>query len=204
MENFNQEDEVLDKQYDSLLMKRLLKFALPYKGLMGIVVIIMFLVVCLDLSVPFIIKNVIDNNINPLSGKYSIVEEAENSSIAIGDKYVVRGERDGAIRASIVYDENNEPYVIEGEPRKNTAYEISGEKFFQDNNEFKAHEITIKDIKVLRTNDLDLIKWSAIIILLIYIVIFILNYIQIYLLQYTGQKVVLWINKILGDIIYDS
>ncbi len=190
MENFNQEDEVLDKQYDSLLMKRLLKFALPYKGLMGIVVIIMFLVVCLDLSVPFIIKNVIDNNINPLSGKYSIIEEAENSSIAIGDKYVVRGERDGAIRASIVYDENNEPYVIEGEPRKNTAYEISGEKFFQDNNEFKAHEITIKDIKVLRTNDLDLIKWSAIIILLIYIVIFILNYIQIYLLQYTGQKIV--------------
>ncbi|HAR85935.1 MAG TPA: ABC transporter ATP-binding protein [Clostridium sp.] len=190
MENFNQEDEVLDKQYDSLLMKRLLKFALPYKGLMGIVVIIMFLVVCLDLSVPFIIKNVIDNNINPLSGKYSIIEEAENSSIALGDKYVVRGERDGAIRASIVYDENNEPYVIEGEPRKNTAYEISGEKFFQDNNEFKAHEITIKDIKVLRTNDLDLIKWSAIIILLIYIVIFILNYIQIYLLQYTGQKIV--------------
>ncbi len=190
MENFNQEDEVLDKQYDSLLMKRLLKFALPYKGLMGIVVIIMFLVVCLDLSVPFIIKNVIDNNINPLSGKYSIIEEAENSSIAIGDKYVVRGERDGAIRASIVYDENNEPYVIEGEPRKNTAYEISGEKFFQDNNEFKAHEITIKDIKILRTNDLDLIKWSAIIILLIYIVIFILNYIQIYLLQYTGQKIV--------------
>ncbi len=190
MENFNQEDEVLDKQYDSLLMKRLLKFALPYKGLMGIVVIIMFLVVCLDLSVPFIIKNVIDNNINPLSGKYSIIEEAENSSIAIGDKYVVRGERDGAISASIVYDENNEPYVIEGEPRKNTAYEISGEKFFQDNNEFKAHEITIKDIKVLRTNDLDLIKWSAIIILLIYIVIFILNYIQIYLLQYTGQKII--------------
>lgn len=190
MENFNQEDEVLDKQYDSLLMKRLLKFALPYKGLMGIVVIIMFLVVCLDLSVPFIIKNVIDSNINPLSGKYSIIEEAENSSIAIGDKYVVRGERDGAISASIVYDENNEPYVIEGEPRKNTAYEISGEKFFQDNNEFKAHEITIKDIKVLRTNDLDLIKWSAIIILLIYIVIFILNYIQIYLLQYTGQKIV--------------
>lgn len=190
MENFNQEDEVLDKQYDSLLMKRLLKFALPYKGLMGIVVIIMFLVVCLDLSVPFIIKNVIDNNINPLSGKYSIIEEAENNSIAIGDKYVVRGERDGAIRASIVYDENNEPYVIEGEPRKNTAYEISGEKFFQDNNEFKAHEITIKDIKVLRINDLDLIKWSAIIIVLIYIVIFILNYIQIYLLQYTGQKIV--------------
>jgi len=190
MEDFNQEDEVLDKQYDSLLMKRLLKFALPYKGLMGIVVIIMFLVVCLDLSVPFIIKNVIDNNINPLSGKYSIIEEAENSSIAIGDKYVVRGERDGSIRASIVYNENNEPYIIEGEPRKNTAYEISGEKFFQDNNEFKAHEITIKDIKVLRTNDLDLIKWSAIIILLIYIVIFILNYIQIYLLQYTGQKIV--------------
>ncbi len=35
-----------------------------------------------------------------------------------------------------------------------------------------------------------MIKWSAIIILLIYIVIFILNYIQIYLLQYTGQKIV--------------
>lgn len=190
MENFNQEDEVLDKQYDSLLMKRLLKFALPYKWLIGIVVVIMFLVVCLDLSVPIIIKNVIDNNINPLSKKYSIVDKVENNAISIGDKFVVRGQREGAVEASIVYDDKNIPHVIEGVASENTAYRIENNKFIQGDNEYEAYDITVEDIKILRSNDLNLIKWSAITILLIYIGIFILNYIQIYMLQYTGQKIV--------------
>jgi len=150
----------------------------------------MFLVVCLDLSVPIIIKNVIDNNINPLSKKYSIVDKVENNAIPIGEKFVVRGQREGSVEASIVYDNNNRPHVIEGVASENTVYIIENNKFIQGDNEYEAYDITAEDIKILRSNDLNSIKWSAIIILLIYIVIFILNYIQIYMLQYTGQKIV--------------
>ncbi|MEG2918510.1 MAG: ABC transporter ATP-binding protein [Clostridium sp.] len=190
MENFSHEDEILDKQYDSLLMRRLLKFALPYKWFIAIVVVIMFIVVCLDLSVPFIIKNVIDNNISPLSGKYSIVEKAEDSAISIGDKYVIRGERDGAIRASMIYDSDNKPYIVEGIASENTAYTIEGDRFLQGSNSYKMHEITFEDIEQLRSKDLKAIQISALLVLGICIGVFVLNYIQIYILQYTGQKII--------------
>lgn len=36
-------------------------------------------------------------------------------------------------------------------------------KFIQGDSEYKAYDITLEDIKVLRTNDLNLIKWRAII-----------------------------------------
>ncbi|MEG0308716.1 MAG: ABC transporter ATP-binding protein [Clostridium sp.] len=190
MENFSHEDEILDKQYDSLLMRRLLKFALPYKWFIAIVVVIMFIVVCLDLSVPFIIKNVIDNNISPLSGKYSIVEKSEDSAISIGDKYGIRGERDGAIRASMIYDSDNKPYIVEGIASENTAYTIEGDRFLQGSNSYKMHEITFEDIEQLRSKDLKAIQISALLVLGICIGVFVLNYIQIYILQYTGQKII--------------
>ncbi len=190
MENYNHEDESLDKQYDSLLMKRLLRYALPYKWYIAIVVVIMFIVVCLDLSVPVIIKNVIDNNINPLSSEYSIVEKSEDGAIPVGDSFVVRGQRDDGIRASIVYDENNKPYVVEGIANENTPFAINEGKFIQGENEFQAFDINVEDIRVLRTIDLNSIKWSALIVLCIFVGMFILNYIQIYILQYTGQKIV--------------
>ncbi|MEG1257179.1 ABC transporter ATP-binding protein, partial [Clostridium sp.] len=190
MENFNHEDEVLDKQYDSLLMKRLLKFALPYKWLIAIVVVIMFVVVCLDLSVPFIIKNVIDDNISPLSGKYSIVEKSEEGAISIGNKYIVRGDREGSIKASMIYDQNNSPHIIEGIASENKAYTIEGDRFIQGSNNYKIYDITLDSIETLRSMDLKAIKLSALLVLGICIGIFILNYIQIYILQYTGQKIV--------------
>ncbi len=191
MENNHLEEEILDKQYDSVLMKRLLKFAKPYKGLILVVVIIMFVVVCMDLYVPFLVKNVIDNNINPSKGIYSIVETPQEEGVELAsNKYVIRGKENLGTRATIVYDENNVPFVVEGITEENRSYKLEGDTFTQDNNSYKAHKISIEDIKILRNEDLRSIKVSAVILLGIGILTFILNYIQIFILQYTGQKII--------------
>lgn len=189
MENYH-EEELLDKQYDSLIMKRLLKYAKPYKFLILIVVVIMFLVVCLDLAIPIITKNVIDNGLNSLSGEYTIMSEASDKAVKIGDSYVVAGEVEGGTAATIVYDENNVAYVVEGIAKENTPFSIVENNFNQDEESYKCYPLTKDQIKVLRSSDIKLIQVSTLAAFGICLLMFILNYIQIFILQYTGQKIV--------------
>lgn len=189
MDNYN-EEEKLDKQYDSILMKRLLKFVYPYKWLISLVIVVMFVLVCLDLAIPLITKNVIDNNLNSVKGHYSILDNFNENSIKINDIYVVRGKEEDGREASMVYDENNKPYIVEGIAVENTPFKIEGDRFLQSDNSFQCYSISREQLKVLRKTDLDSIKYSTLIVLAICVVMFILNYIQIYILQYTGQKIV--------------
>lgn len=189
MEDFH-EEEALDKQYDSVLMRRLLKFVKPYKGLMVIVIAIMFVVVCLDLAIPLITKNVIDNNLNPLSAEYTIFDSQTEDGVKIDNKYVVRGKADGGLRGSIVYNEDNNAFLVEGTAKENTPYSIEGSTFVQGADKYPCYSLTKADIKKLRGNDLNQIKVSTLMVLGICLVMFILNYIQIFILQYTGQKIV--------------
>jgi ATP-binding cassette, subfamily B, multidrug efflux pump len=190
MESFNYEDETLGKQYDSKLMKRLLKFAKPYKGLISIVVVLMLVAICLDLLMPYIIKDVIDNNINPSKAMYSITETASNNAIKVGDKFIHREETENGKKATLVYSTNNEPYIVDGILKENTSFEISGHKLMQNGQEFTIYKINKSDLATLRNADLKSINRNAIYVLSICIAMFILNYTQIYILQYTGQKIV--------------
>lgn len=190
MENFNLEEESLMKQYDSKLMKRLLKFAKPYKLHILGVIVIMFIVTCLDLLRPYIIKTSIDNDINPGKSNYTITEKSVNNSIKIKDGfYVVNDNSLDGKKASLVYD-SRKIYVIEGEIKENLPYSIKEDKLIQGKNMYPAYEISKEEVKVLRNNSLLSIGKSAMYILIISILIFILNYIQIFILQYTGQKIV--------------
>ncbi|EQB88959.1 ATP-binding cassette subfamily B protein [Clostridium punense] len=190
MEGFNYEEESLGKQYDSKLMKRLLKFASPYKGLILIVVALMLVVICLDLLMPYIIKNVIDNNVNSSKAVYSITEAERDKSVKIGDKFVVRGELSEGAKGALVYNTSNEPFIVEGIVEENTSFDIKDNKLVQGKKEFKAYKITKNDLAILRAQDLKSINTSAIYVLAICIAMFVFNYTQIFILQYTGQKIV--------------
>lgn len=190
MENFNLEDESLGKQYDSKLMRRLLKFAKPYRGLITIVVILMLIVICFDLLMPYVIKNVIDNNINSNKAIYTITDKQKKNSIKVDNKYITRGKLEEGVRGTLVYDSTNEPYIVEGVVEENTKYAIEENIFIQDNNKFKVYKINKEDLTVLRQEDLKSVSNSAFLILAICVGMFILNYTQIYILQYTGQKIV--------------
>ncbi|WP_291559813.1 MULTISPECIES: ABC transporter ATP-binding protein [unclassified Clostridium] len=190
MENFNLEEESLMKQYDSKLMKRLLKFAKPYKLHILGVIVIMFIVTCLDLLRPYIIKSTIDNDINPDKSSYIITEKAVNNSIKIRDGfYVVNNHSLDGKRASLIYDDKK-AYVIDGEIKENAPYNIDGERLIQGENTYSAYKISKEEVKTLRSNSLLSVSRKALYILVISILIFILNYIQIFILQYTGQKIV--------------
>jgi ATP-binding cassette, subfamily B, multidrug efflux pump len=190
MESFNYEDEDLGKQYDSRLMKRLLKFANPYKGLISIVIVLMLVAIGLDLLMPYIIKNVIDNNINSSKAIYTITDSMKESSIKVGDKFVQRGKLAEGVQGSLVYSTNNDPYIVEGVLKENTSFSILEDKLTQSGQEFKIYKIKKSDLTVLRSDDLKSININAIYILSICIIMFIFNYTQIYILQYTGQKIV--------------
>lgn len=190
MEGFNYEEESLGKQYDSKLMKRLLKFASPYKGLILIVVALMLVVICLDLLMPYIIKNVIDNNINSSKAVYTITEVERDKSVKIGDKFVVRGELKEGTKGALVYNTNNEPYIVEGIVEENTSFDIKDNKLLQGEKEYTTYKITKDDLVILRAKDLKSINTSAIYVLAICIAMFVFNYTQIFILQYTGQKIV--------------
>ena len=61
------EDEVLGKAYDKKLMKRLLKYAWPYRRFLAVCIALLFLITGLDLLQPYLIKVAIDNHMNALT-----------------------------------------------------------------------------------------------------------------------------------------
>jgi ABC-type multidrug transport system fused ATPase/permease subunit len=61
------EDEVVGKAYDHKLMKRLLKYARPYKWFLVGCVLLLLVITGLDLLQPYLIKVAIDNHMNALS-----------------------------------------------------------------------------------------------------------------------------------------
>jgi ABC-type multidrug transport system fused ATPase/permease subunit len=194
MENYNNEEESISKEYDSKLMKRLLKYAKPYKWYIFLVIFIMLIVTAMDLTRPYLIKNAIDNNLMGYNTSYTIVNEPLDNSILLGDKYLVQGDIKGGEACSLVYH-NSSYYVIHGEVQENTEFNIKVDRFVQAGVTYKAEKLKSEDLKVLRKVDAQMVLKTAFYIMIIAILIFILNYIQIYILQYTGQKIIFSIRE---------
>jgi len=62
---FFQEDEILGKAYDGRLMRRLLGYLGPYKGLVAVALVVLLLLSFADIAPPVIVKFVIDQAIAP-------------------------------------------------------------------------------------------------------------------------------------------
>ncbi len=62
---FFQEDEILGKAYDARLMRRLLGYLGPYKGLVAVALVVLLLLSFADIAPPVIAKFVIDQAIAP-------------------------------------------------------------------------------------------------------------------------------------------
>ena len=64
------EEQALGKVYDARLMKRLLRYAAPYKHLIALSVILLLVISVIDLARPYLIKRAIDDHILGLSQPY--------------------------------------------------------------------------------------------------------------------------------------
>lgn len=170
MDNYNIE-EAVGKDYDSNLMKRLLKFAKPFTFSIIVVIFLMFISTSLDLSRPFLIKNVIDNNISGYKKPYTILSFKISNSIKINNFYVIEGTNPKGQSASIIY--------------KNNTYYLK----LKNNSKFQ-YKLSSGELIKLRKKDANGILRTTMYLLLISILIFGLNYVQVYLLSYVGQKIV--------------
>lgn len=170
MDNYNIE-EAVGKDYDSNLMKRLLLFAKPFSFYIAIVIFLMLISTSLDLSRPYLIKNVIDKNINGYKRPYTISDKYINKSVKINQYYVLEGNNSIGKPAAIIYSNGN--YYLKLKGSQKPLYKLSS-----------------SDLIKLRNTDASGIVHTTIYLLLISISIFILSYIQVYLLSYTGQKIV--------------
>jgi ATP-binding cassette, subfamily B, multidrug efflux pump len=193
MEKFN-EEESLAKSYDSKLMKRLLKYAKPFKGYFIAVIILMLIGTGLDLLRPILIKNAIDNNINGYKKPYTILQTPVKGSIKLGDGYVVQGEnKDGKI-VSMLYHEKKY-YIVDGRVNQQNAYSLNVDKLTQSGVTYTVYPLNTDELKILRKNDVAGVIKTVAYTLLICISVFGLGYVWIYLLQAAGQKIIYNIRK---------
>src|SRR5574337_415327 len=63
MSELNWEEDLLGRAYDAKLMRRLLRYVSPYKGLFALSVVLVLAVTALDLSLPYLTKTAIDHYI---------------------------------------------------------------------------------------------------------------------------------------------
>lgn len=193
MEKFN-EEESLAKSYDSKLMKRLLKYAKPFKGYFIAVIILMLIGTGLDLLRPILIKNAIDNNINGYKKPYTMLQTPVEGSIKLGDGYVLQGENKGGKIVSMLYHEKKY-YIVDGKIDQQNAYNLNVDKLTQSGTTYTVYPLNTEELKVLRKNDVAGVIKTVVYTLLICISVFGLGYVWIYLLQAAGQRIIYNIRK---------
>ncbi|WDU82199.1 ABC transporter transmembrane domain-containing protein [Caloramator sp. Dgby_cultured_2] len=176
MEKFNLEDSIV-KEYDSVLMKRLLKFIRPYIKEMALVFLLMFIAVFLDLSRPYLIKNAIDQYINGYKSYYTIK-----------DNTILKGIHPKGKTVSLVYD-RTDYYIAYGKVDYSKSFIIK-DKLYQDNNSFEIKKLTSNDLKNIRQDDLKGIIKTALYVFIVSLILFFVNYGQVYILNLTSQKII--------------
>ena len=201
MSNDYHEEEALGKAYDYRLMKRLMKYAKPYKWLILISILLLLIITASELAQPYLIKIAIDDHINGLYKPMVAFEEnnsPENGTLFQGKQFVredkiPRESYPNQQRYQIVEKKNNF-YLIEGVIPKNQDFELITENnqniILVNGQNYNAIELTDNDIKSFRRQDISALYTLGALFFAILFLGFILNYFQIYLLQYTGQKII--------------
>lgn len=203
MEQFN--EEIQSKQYDSKLMKRLLKFTLPFKKHFAVVMVLMIISTIFSLIMPVFMKIAIDEHINGFRKPIYEVTKEYNNAVKISNRYFIKETpkdiNNSSNLYSLIYYEKK-AYLVEGSINYNDSFAIDNGVLIQNSkphNVFK--KLTKEEVSQLRSYDIKGLKTIVVVLLVIYILGFIVNYTQIYILQYTGQKIVLDIrNKLFKHI----
>ncbi|MDD2317296.1 MAG: ABC transporter ATP-binding protein [Desulfobacterales bacterium] len=155
------EEQQLGKPYDIRLMRRMLPFATPYRGLLSFSVFLVILITVLDLALPYLTKIAIDQYIVPGGSQKSAV------------RHLVADLKDEKISA-----------VVE---KYSGLFEIQADEARIELTDLE--KISFKDRLALRKNDLIGVTRMAGIFLLCVTLSFALNFLQVWIMEYAGQKI---------------
>jgi len=173
------EEQALGKVYDARLMKRLLRYAAPYKHLIALSVILLLVISVIDLARPYLIKRAIDDHILGLSQPY-LEAPADLVHPALVEIDGLRLIRQGILSDSILPPRGAISHTVERQ----------GDIWLLVSSTGEAKELTRDELGALRSWDIQAIIRLGWILFAILTAGFVLNYGQVYLLQYTGQRIV--------------
>ncbi|MFZ5923680.1 MAG: ABC transporter ATP-binding protein [Bacillota bacterium] len=179
------EEEVLGKAYDARLMRRLLKYTVPYWKWLLLCVVLLFIITGTDLVQPYLTKIAIDDHINALGAPMLAFEPGDEPvpGIVFGDRVFVRKEwlpkgfspgtgPRAPLPAHIEHVDGR--YVL--------VMELEGS--------VTRRELSSEDVRKFREHDVAAVVKLALLLLCAMTLGFVLNYVQVYILQYTGQKII--------------
>lgn len=198
------EEKAVEKRFDLHIIKRILKYAKPYTGLLILSFIMIVLATAADLARPYLMKVAIDDYISAYNSPMIIMDKKPETipSIEYNGMYYVREK----YLDKHVTKENNEAQLL----KKNKEYYIvfghiaNEDKISIKSEVNKSNEVVIetpednyKGIKINKSNYLKFRKRDkkgliriGVIFLVVLIAGFIFTYLQIYILNYIGQKVI--------------
>jgi len=212
-----EEEKIKGKIYDFKLIRRLLQYVKPYKFFFIICLVLLLFTALFDVSLPYIAKLSIDRYIVPsyiqlkFSGKdLSFEDEIKRkyiqnliylkegiylmnlSNIESEDKLLLekRGyfskERYFFINPSELKD-NQKEKILNILGKYPDIFHKYNHSFFANLDDLK--KVEKEDIRIIRSKDLEGVKFLALIFVLILILNFFFNFAYVYLLQWTGQRI---------------
>ncbi|MTI96836.1 MAG: ABC transporter ATP-binding protein [Firmicutes bacterium] len=191
------EEEILGKAYDARLMRRLLKYAKPYRWALLLSVVLLMFVAAADLARPWLVQVAIDNYITP--GPQVVFEPGEEPVAGTsyqGKIYVpehqLSTEHPDRPRAQLILHAGD--YYLVGAVLTRADYQVEerdGELLFVTPEAEYAGELVPADVyQDFREWDIRALVQLALIFLVVIVLGFVMNVTQVYILHRTGQKII--------------
>lgn len=176
------EDKVADKQYDSKLMSRLLKYARPYWKYLLLAMIMMILVTGLELIRPYLLKVAIDDYITGYEKPmYETDTKEEYQGLIFNDKKYIR-----------LNDlDQSQIEKLDSYPKVNIVKE-KGEYYLGNIDEPLGSRTLLDNqaYSLFRESDISGINKISLLLLIAILIGFLFNYGQVVILNYTSQKII--------------
>lgn len=210
MNEYHWEEENLGKAYDAGLMRRLLRYVQPYRGLFALAVVLVLAVTGLDLSLPYVTKTAIDHYIIPPYVKVEAakLDRSTPSARALSQAVPLKG-------GDFLIDVNAIPaplrdaweaagalsqarYVVLG-----TADSAAHQRLAASHPEVFARsphgvyyaqaealsQLSLQERLQLRAGDAYGVSWLGMAFVILLALNLLLSFAQVYVLQYTGQRI---------------
>jgi len=194
------EDEILGRAFDARLMRRLVRFLKPYKGLFAVTVLLTIVIAGIQLVMPFLTKIAIDNFMSLPHAVVRLDEvPAHGRPIDLGDgRYLIEvlavppeirreWEADGTLgeeRFLLVRSGDSGIEIAARYPETFTEIPVG---LFAS--EAALSRLPARDIERLRGGAIAGILQLASLFAIALLARFLFGVVQVYMLQYTGQRV---------------
>lgn len=185
------EEEQLGKAYDLRLIRRLLRYTKPFKGLLLLSLLLVVLITIAELAGPYLIKVAIDDHINGLSLPMVDVQEEPLPkgvpAVQLGERVLVREkEAAGKLEPEILADKP--VYTIQ---KVEEGYALMGREERNDSAEwYVVQHLTADEVSQFRDQDVRGLYGLSGLYLFLVTSAFLLNYGQTYMLNLIAQRII--------------